>query len=187
VQSVCADLHTFLPTRQRPKGSVATFGSPAGGSSATESVDVDTEDYGSVLLRFRGGATGCFTVSQLVAGRKNTLRYEVAGAGAALAWDSGQPNDLWIGHRDRANELLPRDPALLHRAVRRYSQYPGGHNEGFPDTFKQLFRAVYDYIAAGDRKMPCLFPTFEDGHREVVLCEAILQSHRERRWIDIPT
>ena len=186
VESVCADLHTFLPTRQRPKGSVETFQAPAGGSGATEPVAVDTEDYGSVLLRFRGGSTGCFTVSQLVAGRKNYIRYEVAGAGAALAWDSGQPNDLWIGHRGRANELLPRDPVLLHRAVRPFSQYPGGHNEGFPDTFKQLFRAVYDYIAAGDRKAPRLFPTFEDGHREAVLCEAILQSHRERRWVDIP-
>src|SRR6516225_4850194 len=79
-ESVCADLHTFLPTRQRPKGPVETF-QPAG-SGATEPVAVDTEDYGSVLLRFKGGATGCFTVSQLVAGRKNTIRYEVAGAGA---------------------------------------------------------------------------------------------------------
>jgi hypothetical protein len=42
------------------------------------------------------------------------------------------------------------------------------------------------YLAAGDGKAPRLFPTFEDGHREAVLCEAILQSHRKRRWVDIP-
>ena len=65
------------------------------------------------------------------------------------------------------------------------SNYPGGHNEGFPDTFKQLFRVFYDYIARADFSFPPPFPTFEDGHREILLCEAILSSHRSRCWIDI--
>jgi predicted dehydrogenase len=183
VTEVCADLHTALPTRQRPKGSVETFQSKMGAARATEPVAISTEDFGSVLLRFRGGAAGAFTVSQVTAGRKNCIRYEIAGATAALAWNSERPNELWIGHRDQANELLIRDPALLQPGARRFANYPGGHNEGFPDTFKQLFRAVYEYIEAGDYRAPRPFPTFQDGHREVVLCEAILQSHRERRWI----
>jgi len=170
--------------RQRPKGGVETFSGKLGRSGETEPVAIDTEDYGSVLLRFRGGATGAFTVSQVTAGRKNCLRFEVAGSKGALAWDSERPNELWLGHRDRPNELLLRDPALLHEDVRHFTNYPGGHNEGFPDTFKQLFRSVYDYIEAGDLKAPRLFPTFADGHREVLLCEAILRSHRERRWVD---
>jgi predicted dehydrogenase len=182
VEQVCADLRTVLPRRRRPEGSVETFQGKTQPAAPTAEVAITTEDYASVLLRFRGGAAGCFSVSQVTAGRKNCLRYEIAGARAALAWDSERPNELWVGHRDRANELLPRDPALLHPSVRPFANYPGGHNEGFPDTFKQLFRAVYDYIDRGDLRAPRPFPTFADGHREVVLCEAILRSGRERRW-----
>ncbi|HZT83168.1 MAG TPA: Gfo/Idh/MocA family oxidoreductase [Gemmataceae bacterium] len=185
VESVCADLHTVHPTRQRPKGSSETFKGKLGVARETQAIAIDTEDCGFVLLRFRGGASGCLGVSQVTAGRKNCLRYEIAGAKAALAWDSERPNELWVGRRDRANELLPRDPALLSPEARRFADYPGGHNEGFPDTFKQLFRAVYGYIEAGDWKAPRPFPTFADGHQEVVLCEAILRSHRERRWAEV--
>jgi predicted dehydrogenase len=187
VESVCADLRTFLPFRQRPTGGVETFQSKLERRAETEKIPIDTEDYGSILLRFRGGASGCFTVSQVTAGRKNCLLYEIAGARSALAWDSERPNELWIGQRDRANELLTRDPALLHPSARHFTNYPGGHNEGFPDTFKQLFRDVYDYVEAGDWHAPRTFPTFHDGHREVVLCEAILRSQREGRWIDVPS
>jgi predicted dehydrogenase len=186
VESVCADLRTLLPQRRRPaRGSVETFRGKLDGAPPTEVVAVDTEDYGSVLLRFRGGASGCLTVSQMNAGRKNCLRFEVACADGSLAWDSERPNELWVGSRDRPNEVLPRDPALLHEGARPFTSYPGGHNEGFPDTFKQLFRGVYEYIEAGDFRAPRPFPTFADGHREVVLCEAILRSQREGRWIDV--
>jgi predicted dehydrogenase len=185
VESVCADLRTFLPTRRRPLGSTETFQTKFGVEAATEPIAIDTEDYGSVLLRFQGGATGCFTVSQVSAGRKNRLSYEVAGSRSALAWDSERPNEMWLGQRDCANGLLLRDPALLHAKVRPYANYPGGHNEGFPDSFKQLFRAFYDYVDAGDLAAPRPFPTFADGHREVMLCEAILESHRQRRWVDV--
>ncbi len=184
VESVCADLRTFLPTRQRPVGPTETFAGSQGGPA--ETVAIDTEDYGAVLLRFRGGASGSFTVSQVTAGRKNSLRYEIAGSRSALAWDSERPNELWLGRRDEPNALLLRDPALLHAGARAYIDYPGGHNEGFADTFKQLCRAFYGYIEAGDLAAPCPFPTFADGHREVLLCEAILKSHRERRWVDLP-
>jgi len=103
----------------------------------------------------------------------------------AVAWESERPNELWIGHRDRPNEILVRDPALLSAAARRHADYPGGHNEGFPDTFKQLFRAFYDYVAGEDSSAQPTFPTFVDGHHEVVLCEAVLRSHREQRWVSL--
>jgi predicted dehydrogenase len=185
VTEVCADLKTVLPVRQRPRGSTETFQSKLTTQRDTEPVTVDTEDYGSVLLHFAGGARGCFTVSQVTAGRKNCLRFEIAGARGALAWDSERPNELWLGHRERANEWLVRDPALLQPEVRRFANYPGGHNEGFPDSFKQLFRAIYEYIDRGDLAAARPFPTFTDGHREIVLCEAILQSQQERRWIPV--
>ena len=182
IESVCADLRTFLPVRQRPKGSVETFAGKLGARRETEPVAIATEDYGNLLLRFRGGAAGGCTVSQVTAGRKNQLRFEIAGSKGALAWDSERPNEMWLGRRERANELLLRDPALLSAEARGYADYPGGHNEGFPDTFKQLFRAVYN-AAEGRPAGP--FATFADGHREVVLCETILRSQRERRWVDL--
>lgn len=186
VEAVCADLSTVHPVRQRPLGEVETFkGKQEKAAIKTESIDIATEDYGCVLIRFRGGSRGCLWVSQVTAGRKNCLRYEIAGSKQALSWCSEQPNELWIGHRDKPNKSLIRDPALLGDRARRFANYPGGHNEGFPDTFKQCFRAFYDYIKVGDLSAPATFPTFADGHREIVLCEAILQSHRQGQWVSV--
>jgi predicted dehydrogenase len=186
VESLCADLKTVHPERRRPKGEVQTFKGKEERAVETEPVGVTTEDCGSVMLRFRGGARGLLWVSQVTAGRKNCLRFEIAGSQCAVSWCSEQPNELWIGHRERANSNLVRDPALLGDAARPFANYPGGHNEGFPDTFKQCFRSFYDYIRAGDFSAPPTFPTFADGHREIVLCEAILKSSREHRWVDLP-
>lgn len=185
VVEVCADLRTIHATRRQPIGGVETFSGPGRPPVATETVPIDTDDCGSVMLRFANAANGCLWVSQTTAGRKNCLRFEIAGAKQSLAWNSESPNELWIGHRDRANEALIRDPSLLHESARGITSYPGGHNEGFPDTFKQLFRSFYGYIAAGDFSAPSPFPTFADGHREILLCEAVLRSHRERRWVSI--
>ena len=186
VVAVYADLRTVHAQRRRPAGGAETFsGSSGGGVRETVPVIIDTEDCGSVLLRFANGANGCLWVSQTTAGRKNCLRFEIAGAQQALSWNSETPNELWIGQRDRANEVLLRDPALMSDEARSIANYPGGHNEGFPDTFKQLFRRFYDYIATGDFSAPAPFPTFADGHREVQLCEAILESHRSQRWVSV--
>ncbi|HYH65148.1 MAG TPA: Gfo/Idh/MocA family oxidoreductase [Urbifossiella sp.] len=181
VEAVCADLRTVHPVRQKPAGGSDTFTGSAGAGG--EPVPVTTEDYGSILLRFRGGARGCVTVSQVTAGRKNSLRFDLAGSKAALAWDSEEPNVLHVGHRGRANESVGRDPGQLSAAARRFSDYPGGHAEGFPDSHKQLFRAVYAAIdgEAGP------YPTFADGHREVLVCEAVLRSHRNQRWETVAT
>jgi predicted dehydrogenase len=185
VESVCADLRTVHPVRQRPPGEVTTFGVPGGGTAGLQPVDIDTEDYGAILLRFRGGARGAVVVSQVTAGRKNCLRFEMAGSAAALAFDSERPNALWIGHRDRPNESLIRDPALLSDLARSAASYPGGHNEGYPDSFKQCFQQFYDRIRANDYSNAPKYPTFEDGHREIVLCEAVLRSVQQNGWVDV--
>jgi predicted dehydrogenase len=185
-EAVFADLRTVHPVRKRPKGEVQTYSGKIGAPVATEPVDITTEDYASVLFRFKGGARGSLWVSQVTAGRKNCLRYEIAGSKCALAWDSESPNEMWVGRRDRANERLLRDPSLLSDLARRFCTYPGGHNEGFPDAFKNCFRSFYEYIDAGDFNAAPLYPTFADGHREIVLCETILQSHREQNWVKVP-
>lgn len=186
VEAVMADLWTVHPKRQRPPaGSIETFTGKKAAPPQGKPVPITTEDYGSVLLRFKGGQRGVLTVSQVTAGRKNCLRFEIAGSEKALAWDSERPNEMWIGARNAANQSLLRDPALLDASAAAFASYPGGHNEGFPDTFKQLYRAVYNDIRRGAPSPEPLYATFEDGHRELLLCEAILKSHRAQRWVSL--
>ena len=178
-------MKTVHTTRQRPTGEVETFSAKVQALEATESIAIETEDSGAALLRFSGGAHGSLWVSQMTAGRKNCLRYEIAGSQATVAWNSEQPNELWIGHRNQANQQLIRDPGLVSEAARAHISYPGGHNEGYDDSFKQSFKSFYDYIAAGSFHAPEPFPTFADGHKEILLCEAILESHEGGRWVEI--
>jgi predicted dehydrogenase len=183
VSSLCADLATILPTRHRPKGRVESFQKAS--TAETEEVMMTTDDYASVLLHFENEARGVMTVSQVSPGRKTRLWFEIDGSEGSLSFDSESPNHLWIGRRDRASEILPKDPALQSPESRAYSAYPGGHPEGYPDTFVQLFRDVYAYIAAGNFRAPRTFPTFETGHEELVLCEAIAQSAQNKSWVDV--
>lgn len=195
VAAVCASLQTVFEKRIRPGGEVETFAGKSVSDSArlygpiAEWVDVQTEDFGSVLLKFAGDSKvtpqGVIHVSQVTAGKKNCLRYELAGSRQSLSWNSERPNELQVGYRDRANETLIRDPALLSKRAAGFAGYPGGHNEGFPDTFKQLFRDFYGYIKAGDFAAKPSFPTFLDGHREIEICEAILRSHRSGQWVNL--
>jgi predicted dehydrogenase len=183
IQTVLADLAIFHPRRNRPVGPSETFTGP-GPRGARTPVDVTTEDYGAVLFRTDAGARGAFQVSQAFAGRKNRLVLEIAGTEGALAWNSEDPEHLWIGRRHEPNQLLMRDPALLSASAAALSCYPGGHAEGFPDTFTQLAAEVYRWVAAGGSVAPS-FPTFDDGHREVLLCEAIARSARESSWVEV--
>lgn len=180
---VMADLVTIHPTRKRPKVEVATYTGKVLRPEDMEDVPIKTEDYGSILLEFDSGAHGVFTVNQCAAGRKNRLYYEIDGSKCALAWNQEKPNELWVGRRDGPNQTIMKDPSLLYPAAREYAHYPGGHNEAYPDGPKNLFRNVYGYIAGnrpgGD------FATFQDGHNEIAICDAILKSSRERKWIDV--
>lgn len=185
IDAVFADLYTVHKTRKRPRGEVETFAGKVDRVIPTEAIPISTEDMGCIMLRFQNGARGNLWVSQVTAGRKNCLRFEIAGANKALAWNSEQPNELWLGTREGANQTLMRDPGLLSDAARAVANYPGGHNEGFPDTFKQCFKRFYEYIVSGDYAAPEPFPTFQEGHREVALCEAIEKSAREEAWIEV--
>lgn len=185
VESVMADFGTFLNTRKKPTRPVETFTGKMQTATEYEEQPINTEDYASVLIRYTSGARGVMTVSQVSAGRKNRLFYEIDGAQASVAWDGESPNELWIGHRDRPNEVLIKDPSLLSPEARAIAFYPGGHAEGFPDTFKSLYHSVYGYLDAGDFNAKPDFPTFEDGHRALLVGEAILQSAREGRWVDV--
>jgi predicted dehydrogenase len=182
VEAVCADLGTVIPVRKRPRGRVQTFQQSIG---ETDDFRVTTDDYASILLRLEGNVHGVCTVSQVSAGRKTRLWFEVDGAEGSLAWNSEEPNTLWIGRRREPNQEIIKDPSLLSPEVRRYAGYPGGHAEGYPDTFVQLFKDFYAYLETGDLAAPRSFPTFETGHEEIELCQAIVASSRQQRWVTL--
>jgi predicted dehydrogenase len=183
VESVMADLTTFIPVRRKPVGPVETFSSGAVGETVEQAIH--TEDSASILLRLQGGARGSMTVSQLSAGRKNALSFQVDGSESALAWMGERPDELWIGHRDRPNELLLRDPSLLTPGAAALASVPGGHAEGFENTFRELYRAVYQAVAAGGPPEDAGYPTFADGHEEALIADAIAASARDGRWTDV--
>ena len=183
--ALCADLATVVPVHQRPTVAVETFAGK--GLRPDEYVEeaIRTEDYGSVLLRFGDGAHGVMTVSQVSAGRKNRLALEISGATGTLAWNSERVEELWVGWRDRPNETLLRDPALLAPEARAVATAPGGHAEGYVESHRALFAAVYRAIAAGGPPAQPDYPTFADGVRSLRLGEAIAASAREGRWVDV--
>jgi predicted dehydrogenase len=183
IVSVLADLATFLDVRQQPRGPVETFATER--SADTIERPIETEDVASILLRFANGARGAVSVSQVSPGRKNSLVWEIDGSTSAAAWDSETPDHLWLGHRDRPNEILMRNPALMHPAGRTAAALPGGHVEGFGDTFAALFRAVYADVVAGRPSPAPPYATFADGHDEMLVGEAVATSAREGRWTDV--
>ncbi len=183
VTSVMADLATFIPVRREPTGPVETFSTER--SADTVARDMGTEDIASILLRFENGARGALSVSQISPGRKNSLQWEIDGSEAAAAWDSETPDHLWLGRRDRPNELLQRNPALMGPAASRAAALPAGHVEGFGDTFGALFRAIYEDVAAGRPSDRPLYATFADGHDEMLVGDAIAESARAGRWVDV--
>ena len=185
VREVYADFKIVHPIRKQPKKPVETYSRKVLPQEETIDHAMVTEDYAALLLHYENGMAGNVILSQVSAGRKNRLFYEIDGARAALSWDSTRPDELWIGQRDEPNKVLVREPQMLSQQARAISSYPGGHNEGFPDTFKQLQKKVYQYILAGDFQAAPDFPTFADGHAEIRLGEAAGVSAREKRWVTV--
>jgi predicted dehydrogenase len=183
VESVMADLATFVKVRYQPTGPVQTFSTERAADAIPR--EMVTDDAATILIRFEGGARGALAVSQVSAGRKNSLQWEIAGSAAAAAWDSERPDELWIGRRERPNETLLRNPALMNAAGVAAASLPGGHVEGFADTFKALYRAVYTDVAAGGPAARPIYPTFADGHDEMLVNDAIAASAREGRWVAV--
>jgi len=184
ITEVIADFKTIHPKRKKPMKPVETFTGKMLQPGDYEDVSISTEDYATVMLRFNNGNKGVITVSQVSAGRKNRLSLEISGSKQTFVWNSESPNELWIGKRDAANQVLLRDPSLFDKESAALISFPGGHNEGFPDTSKQMFKEVYENIRIGTME-GAKFPTFEDGLRELILCESILESNEKECWINV--
>lgn len=187
IKSVFADLSTVHPFRNKPETAIETFKGREISQPDSKKVKVDTEDTAGILLRFENGARGAVSISQVSPGRKNRFWYEIDGSKSSLSWNQEEPDKLWLGHRDRANEVMIKDPALLNDDVRSFAHYPGGHPEGYPDGLKNIVRKFYDYIAAGgpQAQLKPEFPTFLDGHLEIKMVEAVLASYKAQQWVDV--
>ncbi len=183
ITSVCGDLETFIKTRKKPKGQVETFqGKDLRPDDYTE-VPIKSEDFGAVIFEMGDETRGCMTASQVAAGRKNRLFLEVYGTKCSAVWDAERPDELWIGQRNRRSELLLKDSVLFEEKARSYADLPGGHSEGYDDTFKQTFRRFYQTVA--DRNAPVDYPTFEDGIRQLQIVDAVVASSQKRGWVDV--
>ena len=181
ITKVLADLTTVIPRRKKPSKAREAF-QAGSGEEKLEQVEMSLEDLASVIVRFENGAKGAFSVGQVCAGHKNDLRLEVCGETGSLGWRQEQQNELWIGRRDDASQVLVKDPALLDGPARRYAHLPGGHQESWADAFCNVMRDIYGVIAAGDSRStdrPPAFATFEDGYRATCIVDAILTSAKQ--------
>jgi predicted dehydrogenase len=184
IASVCADLQTFHQKRKRPRKEVETFTGKQLTPADYDETPVATEDFASVMIQFGERGRGAFTVSQVSAGCKNRLNIEIYGSKCSVAWNQERPDELWIGNRNTNNQIIVKDPALLNEAARSYADLPGGHSEGYDDTFKQVFRRFYRSIEDSSAKPE--YPQFTDGLRQLKILEAELKSHKRRAWVEVP-
>ena len=181
---ILADFAIFHKTRKKPLKPVETYSGMALRPEDYQSVPIKTEDYATVLFHFENGARGCCNISQVFAGRKNQMLLSIGGSKCAMHWDSENSNSLWVGRRETLNGEYVKDPSILKPAVGSVTSYPGGHVEGFPDSFKQNFTKIYHAIAAG-KQAEGEYATFEDGLKEMVFCEKVIESAKEGRWVKI--
>jgi predicted dehydrogenase len=183
VRSVMADLATLVPIRRRPIRSGSAFGV---GSGPTEEVTVDTEDAATVLARFDGGALGSVVVSQVSPGHKNDLTVRLSGSERSLGWAQEDPERLWLGARNES-VVLSRGPLGNPWPVG-VPSLPAGHPEGWGEALRDVLRPFYAAIAAGDPPADgpdSPYPTLADGARSVALVEAVVESARAGRWVDV--
>ncbi|MDR0137848.1 Gfo/Idh/MocA family oxidoreductase [Metabacillus idriensis] len=187
IVEVFADLATVIPVRKKATSGSNTFSTVNHEEQEYEDVAINTEDYASVLVRFEDGSRGVFTVSQVSAGRKNRLSFEIDGSKSSVFWNQEEPEKLWIGHRDKPNEILLADPSLFSVEAKSAIHHPGGHNEGWPDALKNMMLNFYTFV----REEKSLktdkpnFATFEDGHLSMCITDAILESHQQQKWVKV--
>ncbi|HEV2927534.1 MAG TPA: Gfo/Idh/MocA family oxidoreductase [Propionibacteriaceae bacterium] len=174
---------TSITIKQRPAETTATM---SAARSDAPLVDVQTEDSALILFRTVGDVAGSAVISQLSAGRKNRLWVEVDGMQASAVFDQERPEQLWIGEADGAR-LLVRDPTQGSAEQRRLATLPAGHAQGYAQCFEAYVADSYAAVDAYDGRgeVPDGLPTFADGLRAAVICDAMLRSAAEREWVTI--
>jgi predicted dehydrogenase len=171
---------TAIAHPQRARSGARSFSRADGG----ETRPVETEDIAVVMFETGSGLVGSTVISQVSAGRKNQLWFELGGADAAVSFDQESPETLWVGRRTHT-ERVPRDLATLAPEAAKYVTVPGGHPQGYQDCFEAFVAETYAAIG-GERPADGL-PTLDDGLRAARITEAVLSSAESRAWVDVAT
>jgi len=174
---VSAAFATVIPERGALSGQ--SFTTPAAGG-ATQAVS--SEDVAAAMFRTASGTLASLTVSQVSAGRRNRLWFEIDGARASVAFNQEDPERLWIGLPDQREEVFVRGPGAGSAEQRRLSVLPAGHPQGYADCFAAFVADTYAAIEGGQ---PQGLPTFEDGVRSALIVDRVIASARSRAWTTI--
>ncbi len=142
--------------------------------------DITTEDVVTVLFEMTSGAVGTLHVSQVAAGHKNHLQFEIDAEHESLIFDQESPDALRVG--TKAGFLNTQRSDQISPEAARYSLVPAGHPQGYQDAFNAFISDTYDAVRTG--VVPDGLPTFADGHRAAVITDAVLRSHRADGWVD---
>jgi predicted dehydrogenase len=137
-----------------------------------------TEDHAGLLIRFAGGMQGICTLSQASAGRRNEVELSLDGTAGSATWLSEKRDELWLGARDRAAQVVTR-ASLRSAPARELAKRPSGTDEGR----RNLLAAFYGTLDGKPSPVP--LPTFADGLRHVRFAEAAIVSARRRAWVEI--
>lgn len=170
---------TSVAVRKRPV--------PAGGFPASADPEratkepISTEDSAVLMLRTATGVPASAAVSQVSAGRKNRLWFELDGSTSSAVFDQENPESLWIGTQEGA-QILVRDTGSGSAEQQRLSQLPAGHSQGYAQCFEAF---VADTYAAVDGGLPPGLPTFQDGLRSARIVDAVLRSAHNGSWTEV--
>lgn len=161
LESLCADLTTFVPGRK-------------------------LDDDANLLLRFKGGARGILFASQICVGGENDLRIRVWGTKGGLAWHQEDPNALLVHRLGQPDQVYRRGNDYLGPAAKGATRLPSGHPEAFFEAFANIYRNAAAAIRAGaGAKGPEQFdfPGVEDGARGVRFIHRTVESSRgDVKW-----
>ena len=137
-----------------------------------------TEDHAGLLIRFTNGLQGICTLSQASAGRRNEVELSFDGTAGSATWLSQRRDELWLGARDRAPEIVSRT-GVLSESARELGRRPPGADEGR----RNLLAAFYGTLDGKPSPVP--LPTFEDGLRHVRFAQAAIVSARRQEWVSL--
>lgn len=182
IVEIYADFNTFHKTRMKPTTEVATY-SEASADQEYHEIEIDTEDQATLLLKYDGGTKGVFIGGQVFAGRKNRIGWEIYGSKKSLGWNGEEPNQLWIGNRSGANQILMKDFSLVDQDIGSLCNFAGGLQEGYSETWKNVMNNIYQTILDG--KPNNNYPTFEDGLALQRVVEAAVESSKTNQWVSI--